>query len=499
MTDHGDLDERLRQYAERWRDAAPTAPPVDGARLESHRRAGRAWWLAGLSAAAIVVAIVSGTLLAGHDPTAPPRPLHTATPTDGVVAWAALPPTHPQIPATTTSPSPDPAETEGKPECRASDLRATATGGAAAGTYYRNVRLSLVGRRPCVVAGYPDLELLDRGVPADIPLQTIQDRPYEHPVLVAEGHPALLRLRWTSDWCAPPVHNDSIRLILPGGSLEFAGLGGSQCYGTPGSGSRAPILMEPFQPVEWRDGKVRTAYAQVRPSGDIPQTSVAGATMRFTVTLTSPRDLVLDPCPDYEMVQAGTDTPHVESYALNCAAVPYKDDQGRPYLPAGTPVRFAMQTTAGVAGTYKFSWSLDTAEHLGIGTVLTVTPATPGTPSALPTADAAQRKAAVRTGVPVIRGFLDAYGRDGIIVAARRYLPADSQPDSAVGVPRLASGSVVSAEVSSWESPDHFTLEVGLDLHFDGDPLAWDEGRNLRFVTFTRTDGAFRLEFATSP
>src|SRR4051812_36515512 len=78
--------------------------------------------------------------------------------------------------------------------------------------------------------------------------------------------------------------------------------------------------------------------------------------------------------------------------------------------------------------------------------------ATPAGPSTGPTvADAAQRKAAVRTGVPVIQGFLNTSRRDGFVVAARKYLPADSQPESAVGVPRLASGSVVTAEMSSWE------------------------------------------------
>jgi hypothetical protein len=127
-------------------------------------------------------------------------------------------------------------------------------------------------------------------------------------------------------------------------------------------------------------------------------------------------------------------------------------------------------------------------------------PKTPGLPSAGPTAaDGAQRKAVLRSGVERIQGFLDAYRRDGIVVAARKYLAADAQLTSAVGVPRLASGSVVSAEVSSWESADQFTLEVGLDLHFDGDAGSWNEGHNDRFVSFTRTDGALRLDFATSP
>jgi hypothetical protein len=54
----------------------------------------------------------------------------------------------------------------------------------------------------------------------------------------------------------------------------------------------------------------------------------------------------LDPCPDYSMVQyaSGGDTVDVR-FGLNCAAVPYRDADGVPYLPAGVPVRFAMRLT----------------------------------------------------------------------------------------------------------------------------------------------------------
>ena len=111
----------------------------------------------------------------------------------------------------------------------------------------------------------------------------------------------------------------------------------------------------------------------------------------------------------------------------------------------------------------------------------------------------AQRTAAVRAGVATIRAYLDTWRRDGMFLAARRYLDADSQPQADVGLPRLSDGKVVHTGVSSWDSPDRFTLEVSLDLHFDGDPLGWNQGGNDRFVTVTRDGAGFRLSFATSP
>ena len=129
-----------------------------------------------------------------------------------------------------------------------------------------------------------------------------------------------------------------------------------------------------------------------------------------------------------------------------------------------------------------------------------LTTITPAAPSTMPAqADDAQRKASLRSGVQVIGAFLDAWRRDGAGAASEAYAVPEQQSISDVGVARLRSGSVLAATMSSWESPDQFTLEVSLDLHFDGDPLAWTEGTNDRFVTFTRTGDALRLAFATSP
>jgi hypothetical protein len=62
------------------------------------------------------------------------------------------------------------------------------------------------------------------------------------------------------------------------------------------------------------------------------------------------------------MVKQGSwDDMSVARYALNCAAVPYRDGEGVPYLPQGVPVRFAMRLT--LLGpdieTPKTTWSLE--------------------------------------------------------------------------------------------------------------------------------------------
>jgi hypothetical protein len=114
--------------------------------------------------------------------------------------------------------------------------------------------------------------------------------------------------------------------------------------------------------------------------------------------------------------------------------------------------------------------------------------------------DGAQRRSAARAGRRLLRAHLETWRREGLFVASRRYLEAVSQPPSDVGLPRLSSGRVLHADVFSWASPDRFTLEVSLDLHFRGDPMAWNDGRNDRFVTFTGVDGALRIaDIATSP
>jgi hypothetical protein len=123
-------------------------------------------------------------------------------------------------------------------------------------------------------------------------------------------------------------------------------------------------MVGPFQPQHFRLSRIRSPYSPVE-AGDyngVTRVVGSGREVRFAVTLTSKRDVVLDPCPDYTI--GVLSLAHTRTYALNCAQVPYKDAQGRPYLRAGKRVTFAMRATAPdhpAAG--KLSWVLDTPDH----------------------------------------------------------------------------------------------------------------------------------------
>jgi Protein of unknown function (DUF4232) len=365
MTDQADpVDARLREYGERWRhDVAPLAT-VDVERLGSERRSGSGWWLVPAAAAAVLAVIIGAQVIDTGSWTTPRHSV--AVGQEAVVPWAPLPPTHPQIPTVTIPAVPDPSAAAAAPVCQGSDLKGESEGpGGAMGTTYLNIRVTLRGNRSCRLQGFPRIQPLDHGHRLNIPIQrATDDSIYRDPVLVTKQHPALLALSWGSLWCTTPVRNDMVRAVLPSnGALTFKGFGVSPfCNGTPGSGS-TPIIVKPFQPENGHPPEVRSAYTSVDVSGNLRRTAAPGGTVRFTVTLTSKRRLILDPCPDYTIGQYGPHGSHNQTFELNCADVPFKDYEGHPYLPAGRPVRFAMETTAGATGVEKFTWILNTPDR----------------------------------------------------------------------------------------------------------------------------------------
>lgn len=70
-------------------------------------------------------------------------------------------------------------------------------------------------------------------------------------------------------------------------------------------------------------------------------------------------------------------------------------------------------------------------------------------------------------------------------------------------MPVLIEGSVSSYVPWTWDSADHFMLNVTLDLHFSGDPgrANWYQGHNTQFFTFSRVppQTRWRMETATGP
>lgn len=148
----------------------------------------------------------------------------------------------------------------------------------------------------------------------------------------------------------------------------------------PGSVAWAPL--DPTNPT--LDAAITAAYDAIAVTGtlDLVAGTAADGTadkLPFEVTLTSPTRVALSPCPDYEIRQQNSfDDFLTEHYALNCAAVPFKDDDGTPYLPAGRPVTFAMETFA-PSFSAPLTWRLVTGGAPDVAEGRIAVKATPGT------------------------------------------------------------------------------------------------------------------------
>jgi hypothetical protein len=355
VTDHDDLDQRLRAYAERWRGRLPE--PARPHAVATPTDAHRSRWLIPLIAAA-VLAVAVGITYASRGSQRPEPP---PSDTPGVVPWAPLPATHPTLPTQTTPPSPDPADVAAARACTDADLdHSPPQTDGAGGTTYLTVTLVLTGPSPCRLEGRPDVLLLDHGAPVDVPVQPWQqggESGTVQPVLVTPAHPAVATVAWAVSHTCPAVDNDRIEITLSAGFTPFSirGFGRSTC--SPGDAASA-VLVDTIRSRDEGQAQVTSPYDGLRASGDLDLTAQPGEPVHFEVTLTSAHDVVLDPCPDYAILTSAGE----QRYALNCAAVPHHDAQGRPYLPSGMPVTFAMQADPGTQSTPKFLWSLATPE-----------------------------------------------------------------------------------------------------------------------------------------
>ncbi len=329
---------------------------------------------------ALVAMLLAGCLLlVGCAETAAPGTSSRSAPQAAVVPWAPLDPAYPTIPSRTIPARPDPAAARAAPPCRASDLRASSWLGAGLGTAYLRVTVRLVGSSPCRLQGHPAVVLLEGTRPVDVPTEpsTGDDRTFNYPdpVLVAPGAPAVLTLSWSSLWCTAPVSTDLVRVTLPHGRGSFTvhGFGRSPACNDPGSGRRSPVGVSGFAPVHSRPPRVVSRYDGVDVEARRTSKPRTGQPFDFTVTLTARRDVALDPCPDYTIAQyLGGQRSREDRYALDCADVPTKDAEGRPYLPAGRPVTFAMRARLlNETARMKFVWQLETpGDGAGAGLVV---------------------------------------------------------------------------------------------------------------------------------
>jgi hypothetical protein len=349
------LDTELREYGERWRATIPE-PVAPDPRLfgsgSSREPGGRSGLVLGAAAAAVVTVVLAISFAARGPDRAPTPSSQTPTPTTstepGVVPWAPLDATHPTIPQVTIPASPDPAAAAAARPCRVDDLRVVHDIGGAAGTVVLTLTIRPASADvSCRLQGHPKVDFLDRGLPVDIPtVSTSDDSAYQEPVLVAPGSVASLSLFWGSNWCTDPVANDRIRVSLDSGSIEADGFGRSPiCNGTTGSGP-IPVSVDTFRPQSFREAEVTSAFGVVEGRLSATSDAVPGKELTFEVTLTARADVTLGTCPDFSMAQYAAGGDSVEArFALNCAAVPYHDAQGVPYLPGGVPVSFAMRWT----------------------------------------------------------------------------------------------------------------------------------------------------------
>jgi len=128
---------------------------------------------------------------------------------------------------------------------------------------------------------------------------------------------------------------------------------------------RTPAGVVPWRPLEPANPRVvrpgpgshrASPYDDVIATGEISGHYHPGDTLVFTVTLESFHDIVLDPCPTYD-VAFGAHAFHV--WRLNCAEVPTRLGS-RPYLPADTKIRFEMRVPVpDVTGEQKVLWTLE--------------------------------------------------------------------------------------------------------------------------------------------
>jgi hypothetical protein len=237
----------------------------------------------------------------------------------------------------------------------------------------RYLQVLFTSTTPCRLGGYPTVTALGAGgAQLDVPVEQATDG-YPYQVALGADAVAVESLGWSSGWCAGEINIAKVRLGLPegGGTVTVDGFGPSACYGEPGSGSKSPITVRTFEPSEQSAGEVISALHGVTAQVDAPASVRQGETLSFVVVLTAPpgANVSLDPCPDYR-IYFGTPTGATEeSYALNCAAVPYRDASDKPYLPGGTPVSFQMRVVAPtVTGpSAKLTWQLRVIDAVGAG------------------------------------------------------------------------------------------------------------------------------------
>jgi hypothetical protein len=221
---------------------------------------------------------------------------------------------------------------------------------------FDNVEVDLApGHPPCAVAGVPTLTA--RTVEgATIPGRTTPSTVHSvGPVLLTSRRHALVQLSWPSACFSGHPGGSWLTLGYAGRSWTRAVHDLSDvCHFDPDRRLQS-VDVSRFVPLHGRPARRISAYDAVRLHARRRLAARPGQPVDFVVTLVARRRIVLDPCPDYQL---GTSPGRGSRFALNCAAVPWRDAAGTPYLPAGRPVRFAMHLAGLYGSELKLWWRI---------------------------------------------------------------------------------------------------------------------------------------------
>ena len=274
-----------------------------------------------------------------------------------VVPWRPLPPRRATIPVTFTQPSPDPVPAEHTRRCRGSDLlldwrsgsstrhddRERRGGPRARSLVLRSVRSSgLVAR---TVEGAT--------IPGSLEMWTVRSH---GPVLVTTRQHALVQLTWPSACLDDRPGGSSLTLEYAGRSWTGAVRYLSDVCDFGQKRRLGSIGVSRFVPLHHASAHRISAFSGIRVRVPRIVSARVGGPLDFVLTMVAPRRVLLAPCPDYRI---GATPGYGTRAGLNCAGVPWRDDQGRPFLPAHVPVRFEMRLGA-VPDSQKYWWGLAT-------------------------------------------------------------------------------------------------------------------------------------------
>jgi hypothetical protein len=159
-------------------------------------------------------------------------------------------------------------------------------------------------------------------------------------------------------------------VLVGGGAAAIIGAarGGDTPTASTGTPTRSVHPVGPLVP--WRNlpasrvkighrlhGRWVTPFDNLMANGEIRGHFHPGDTLRFVVYLESFTDVPLRPCPDYTVAIGAR---FVETWRLNCRQVPFRIGTGRPLLPAGRKVTFAMRVPVpDEPGRQKVLWTID--------------------------------------------------------------------------------------------------------------------------------------------